>query len=780
MTARTSNTIERLAAVPSPVRPTGAASREHESMLAEVAGSIDRAIVITDPQLHVVYTNGAFTALFGFTAAEVAGRPVHEVLMGPTTDRRAVARLLRQLRREGRGEADLLTFDSRGEEIWSSAHVNAVRGPDGQVRYLVGLLADIGETQQLRSLQQLILSALADDLPITEIADRLCRRVEQLAPDVVSSLLHVDADGLLHPLGGPSLPEHYSRALDGVAIGVGIGSCGTAAALGVPVLAENIDTDLRWQPFKAAPMAAGLRACWSTPIKAKDGRVIATFAFYFRECRGPSRWHQRIVEACVHLGALAIERKEARAQIARLAYHDALTGLPNRARLRELILAALRESPDDRLALIFLDLDHFKDINDSLGHAAGDAVLVQLTQRLRAQLRPGDLLGRLSGDEFVIVLPQRDAEAAGQTAMRITAALLSPLDIGERQVAMTASMGISVYPDTARGIDALMQQADAAMYRVKQSGRSGYRFFSADMNRLADQRLAYSAALRRAIAGGALRLHYQPQVRVSDGMLCGVEALARWIDPVLGEVSPAIFIPLAEECGLIEQLGLWSLRESCRQFAEWRAEGLAIGRVSVNLSPLNFQKPGLAAAIAEILAEHGVPASALMLELTESIAMDTDPATMETMRAIRALGVGLSLDDFGTGYSSLSRLGHLPIGELKIDRSFIQAIDGDASALAIVTAMIRVGQSLGMTVLAEGVENERQRETLARLGCDMGQGFLYAAAMAPAELGGWMLAHAGRLGAMLGRVAAQAQQPRRIETWQPDAPPLERVAARWC
>lgn len=236
------------------------------------------------------------------------------------------------------------------------------------------------------------MSALADEVPITDIADRLCRRVEEIAPDVVCSLLHVDAAGLVHPLGGPSLPEDYSRALDGIAIGPDVGSCGTAAFYGEPVLAQDLDTDPRWQPYKTRPLEVGLRACWSTPIKAKDGRVIATFAFYFREPRAPSNWHRRIVDACVDLGAFAIERKEARAEIARLAYHDILTGLPNRAQLRHLITTAIDAcSTGSHVALAFLDVDHFKDVNDTLGHAAGDELLIQLAQRLREHIGPEDM-----------------------------------------------------------------------------------------------------------------------------------------------------------------------------------------------------------------------------------------------------------------------------------------------------------------------------------------------------------------------------------------------------
>ena len=543
---------------------------------------------------------------------------------------------------------------------------------------MFALLTDITETKQLRSLQQLIMSALADEIPITDIADRLCRRVEEIAPDVVSSLLHIDAGGLIHPLGGPSLPDDYSRALDGVAIGPDIGSCGSAAYFGEAVLAMDIDTDPRWQPYKTRPLEVGLRACWSTPIKAKDGRVIGTFAFYFRECRAPSRWHQRIVDACVDLGSLAIERQEARAQIARLAYYDMLTGLPNRAHLRDLISDAIQACPAGKhVALAFLDVDNFKDVNDTLGHSAGDELLVEFAQRLRAQIQPGDMLGRLGGDEFVIVLPNRDAADASLVASRITEALAMPLRIGTRQVPMSASMGISIYPDNATDIDALMQQADAAMYKAKRAGRSTYRFFSADMNRLAEQRLAHSAALRARSPTDALKLHYQPQIRTIDGAIHGVEALARWHDPVLGEVSPAKFIPLAEECGLIEQIGMWSIREACRQMAQWRKAGLDIPCVSVNLSPINFQNANLAAAVAGILADHGLPPEVLMLEITEGVIMNERAVAIETMNSLRELGVGLSLDDFGTGYSSLSRLAHLPIRELKIDRSFMRDVERD-------------------------------------------------------------------------------------------------------
>ncbi|MGX4770031.1 EAL domain-containing protein [Bradyrhizobium guangdongense] len=724
-------------------------------LLNTVSDQTNRAVIISDVEQNIVYVNSAFTTLFGYSSGEAEGRRAGDLIAGCHTDRKAIARVIERLMRGGRrGEAEVLVYDKSGQEIWVCARIDAFRDKKGRVKHFFALLEDITETKQLRSLQQLIMSALADEVPIAEIADRLCRRVEEIAPDVVCSLLHIDAAGLVHPLGGPSLPEDYSRALDGLAIGPNVGSCGTAAFYGEPVLATDLDTDPRWQPYKTMPLAIGLRACWSTPVKAKDGRVIATFAFYYRESRAPSKWHRRIVEACVDLGAFAIERKEARAEIARLAYHDILTGLPNRAQLRHLITTAIDACPTGgHVALAFLDVDHFKDVNDTLGHAAGDELLVQLAQRLREQIGPEDILGRLGGDEFVVLLPHRNAQDAERVAAGITDALAAPLRLGSKLMPMSASIGISLYPDHATDIDTLMQQADAAMYMAKQAGRSTHRMFSAEMNGLAEERLAMIAALRRAIAENALSLFYQPQVRSCDRAIHGVEALARWHDAALGDVSPAKFIPLAEECGLIEQIGLWSVREACRQMAIWRRAGLNIPSVSVNLSPLNFRNVALAARLKDILAEYALPPDALMLEITEGTFMQDGAAALETMHAIRELGVGLSVDDFGTGYSSLSRLAHLPIRELKIDRSFMRDIDKDAAALAIATAVVRVGQGLRLTVVAEGVETEGQRKMLTKLGCDVVQGFLYAPALAPVAFERWLIEHcAEQAMAMLGRL----------------------------
>jgi diguanylate cyclase (GGDEF)-like protein len=501
----------------------------------------------------------------------------------------------------------------------------------------------------------------------------------------------------------------------------------------------DIDSDPRWRSFKDAPLAAGLRACWSTPIKAKDGRVIGTFAFYYRQCRGPSRWHQTIVDACVPLAALAIEREETRCELARLAYFDALTGLPNRAHMRQLIEQAVAtRSTQSDVALMFLDVDHFKDVNDSLGHAIGDQLLVAVTQRLRQSIRPEDILSRQGSDEFVVLMPGCSAEGAARVAGCLTESLSAPLHLGGNDVMISVSVGIAMFPDNTVDIDSLLKYAGAAMSKAKADGRSTYRFFSADIDRIKEERLGFTTALRNAITQNALELHYQPQIRAEDGSLYGVEALARWNDAVLGPVSPAKFIPLAEECGLIEEMAAWSLREACRQIAAWHKAGLEVPCVSVNLSPINFENAELPAMISSILAENGLSPPMLMLEITEGAVMSEHAIAKENMEKIRAWGVGLSMDDFGTGYSSLSRLAHLPVRELKIDRSFMSDIESKTHALAIATALIRVGQSLKMTVVAEGVETEGQRRVLADLGCDVTQGFLYSPALAAPDFEIWL------------------------------------------
>ncbi len=735
---------------------------ERVAMLSLVVDKTNRAIFIADQSKRIVYVNNAFTEIFGFSPEEAVGLTPSELLDGKYTDRDVLSRIARLIDTEGSAEEELLVYDRNGQEIWISVVINAICGEDKKIKNIVALLTDITEGKKLQSLHNHILETLAKDFPILEVVDQLCRKVENIAPDVVCAVLHVDSDGIMHTLGAPNLPQHYARALNGSAIGPDVGSCGAAAFRGEAAAVTDIGTDPLWPSSRSELLAAGLRSCWSTPIKSTDGRVIGMFALYLREFRGRSLWHQRIVDACVHLGALAIEREEARRKISRLAYFDNLTSLPNRVQMQQRMNGVLAASPPgESVALMFFDLDNFKDVNDTLGHAVGDELLVNVTQRLRSRLRPADILSRQGGDEFVALLPNCDADGAAAVAGRIIEALAEPVSIAGGLIQASVSIGISIYPENAHNGEDLLKTADAAMYRAKFAGGSRYRFFSAHMNRLSEDRLSLGVALREAMQSGSLHLHYQPQVRANDGSLYGVEALARWTDLVFGEIPPSRFIPLAEECGLIEQIGVWSLRESCRQMAEWRRAGLHVPSVSVNLSAVSFQKGNLVALLDDLLAENALPPEALTLEVTESIVDSDAAAAIATMNRVRDLGIGLSMDDFGTGHSSLSRLRHLPVRELKIDRSFMRDIDRDNAAKAVATAMLRVGQSLGMTVVAEGVESEDQHRVLADLGCDVIQGFLYSPALPPAAFETWLTQHALSLSvAKLKGIAGLAGQRR--------------------
>ncbi|HXJ49980.1 MAG TPA: EAL domain-containing protein [Burkholderiales bacterium] len=422
------------------------------------------------------------------------------------------------------------------------------------------------------------------------------------------------------------------------------------------------------------------------------------------------------------------ELREANARARHLADHDALTGLPNRRLLEDRLTQALALSYRNRkqTAVMFVDLDRFKAVNDLLGHAAGDILLKEVAQRLVRQLRVGDTICRIGGDEFVVVLPElKRAADAAQVARKVLEQLSQPLMVEERELIVTPSIGIAVFPDDGRDAETLIRNSDAAMYHAKELGRANYQFFTAEMNQAASRRLALEADLRRALGRDELRVFYQPIVDARTGLVAAHEALARWQHPERGLVEPGEFIQLAEESGMILKLGEWVLRQACR----W-ATFIGVERglpVSVNLSPRQFNDPKLVHTVAAALRETGLPARLLQLEITETTAMQHTDVTLATLNRLKALGVSIAIDDFGTGYSSLSYLKRFPVDLLKIDRSFTTELPADADQCAIVSAIVALAHALELQVIAEGVENAEQREFLASCGCDFIQGHLTGA-----------------------------------------------------
>ncbi|MBS1131432.1 MAG: diguanylate cyclase/phosphodiesterase with sensor(s) [Proteobacteria bacterium] len=424
-------------------------------------------------------------------------------------------------------------------------------------------------------------------------------------------------------------------------------------------------------------------------------------------------------------------QKAAEQRIRELADYDVLTGLPNRRLLRErfeqLLAAAEREKSE--IAVIFLDLDHFKRVNDSLGHSVGDELLCEVARRLDSVVRRIDTLARLGGDEFIFAMPGFHTAAAVEVARRLVEVFSRPFEVAGHELTVTPSLGISIYPHDGRDLETLLRNADTAMYRAKEMGRNAFQFYSSEMNTTTLDRLLMESNLRRALVQNEFILHYQPLVNLETGLIIGVEALIRWLHPELGLIMPDRFIHVAEETGLINPIGDWVLCEACRQAKAWCDAGLPPICMAVNVAPVQFRQAGFVEMVAGALATSGLDASRLELELTERTVMHDADINMGTLSALHRMGVELSLDDFGTGYSSLAYLKRFPVGKLKIDRSFVNDLETDPDDWAIASTIVSMGRSLRMTVLAEGVEKVEQLALLRKMGCDMAQGYYFSRPM---------------------------------------------------
>lgn len=477
------------------------------------------------------------------------------------------------------------------------------------------------------------------------------------------------------------------------------------------------------------------------PIKLDDGAtrwILSKSNFELDEQRRPTMLTGAVIDIT--------DRKLAEDKTTYMATHDGLTGLPNRGLLESLLdhtIESARRYPS-KFAVLFIDLDRFKAINDALGHQAGDLLLIEFANRLRRCLRASDILSRISGDEFVVIATElEDEEGAAVIARKILAAAAEPMTLANQKCQVSASVGICLYPEHGEDEEQLMKHADAAMYLAKEAGKNNYQFYNAESTSQSLERMAIESELRSAMANDELSLHYQAKVDLISNKITGVEALLRWNSPKFGSVTPNVFIPIAEESGLIVPIGRWVLQEACKQNVAWQTQGLPPICVAVNLSARQFVSKELLSYIKEALDDSGMRPELLELEITESMVMHRFDKALETLGDIKKLGIRIAIDDFGTGYSSLAQLKRFPIDTLKVDRSFIREVANDSDDQAITEAIIAMGKSLSLTIIAEGVETQEQQDFLRNHRCDEMQGYFFSKPVSPTDFSVLFSKHSG-------------------------------------
>jgi diguanylate cyclase (GGDEF)-like protein/PAS domain S-box-containing protein len=697
--------------------------RRQHLRLAAQAGELERlalaaerthnAVLVTDAERRIVWANDAFSRLSGYTLAEAIGRTPGELLHGERTDAATVARL-REALDAGRGvRVELLHRTKDGREYWVDLDVQPLVDDAGRPSGFVHVETDITGLVE----ERLKMAALLAALPVGVVLKDATGTVVDCNP-AAEQVLRLPRPQLL---GHGSSDRRWRTVREDLSdYPLADQPSSRTLASGEPVRGEVMgvltpDGELRWLLVNSEPM------------RDAAGSVAGAVACF--------------VDMTEQLALHAQLRDSART--------DALTRLPNRSVVFERVEVALRrwqQPPHRHFAVLFMDFDRFKQVNDTYGHTAGDQLLRQIAQRLQGALRSADLLGRaraatgtaarIGGDEFVVLLEDLHApDDALRVAERLVEVLAKPYAVGARMLHSGASIGVVTCDRAGPDAETVLRDADTAMYEAKRAGRGRWVLFDPSMHERLERQMALEHELRRALAGDELSVAYQPVVDLHSGRTAGLEALVRWRHPTRGAISPAEFIPVAEECGLIDAVGSFVLRTACHRFAIWRDTlgEAAPQRLAVNLSRAQLKAPGLVAEVRQVLAASALPAPCLQLEVTESLAAQ-DEGVQATLRELKALGVRLALDDFGTGYSSLACLHLLPVDTVKIDRSFVSRIEGSEHHRTLIEATIRVARSLAMETVAEGIETASQSLQLYALECDKGQGYLFSPPLPETEV----------------------------------------------
>lgn len=829
----------------------------------------------TETGTEIIWVSENVERVLGYTQEEVLSPNWWPLHLYPDDRESALARQS-ILVTEGKLIHEYRFYHRDGHIVWLFDELQLIRDAEGRPYEAVGTCLDISKRKQaelVRRAQQSTLDLIVTNQPLSVILRNIASHLEMINPSMLVSILLLDKRTKCLKLGAaPSLSDDYNAAIDGLVIGEGVGSCGTAAFRGETVIVPDIDHHPYWERFLDITRKADLHACWSLPFKDENNQVLGTFAIYHRKVRDPSSEDLALIQEFAAFTALAVQKvhaadslrlaatvfesiregvvitdleprivavnqaytritgydeaqvlgknpkiiksgfhdkafyqamwsslketgywsgevwnrrkngeiypqwltisavcidscccsenkpcnyvgvftdiselKQSEAQLAQLAHYDPLTNLPNRllvqSHLQHTIERAQRHGT--LVSVLYIDLDRFKNVNDSLGHPVGDELLIKLADRMKKRVREEDMLARLGGDEFLLVLEDvHDPSDPAFVAQSLINLLTSPFVLPSgHEIFVGASIGISLFPEDARNVTELIQHADMAMYQAKKEGRNTYRYHTEALSVAANERLKMENRLRYALAAEELILHYQPLIDARTGCVIGVEALMRWQPPGEMMIPPEKFIPVAEDTGLIVPLGEWVLRTACKQARTWIDAGLPPLVMAVNLSVRQFQSENLIGMVQRILEETQLPANCLELELTESMFMEHAERAIGTLNKLKALGVHLAIDDFGTGYSSLIYLKRFPIDKLKIDQSFVRDLAHDPNDREIAATIIAMARGLKLGVLAEGIESEEQLDFLRQHDCDYYQGYLFHRPVPAIELESWLREH---------------------------------------
>ncbi len=721
--------------------------QENIQRLAAVCERSMTAIVILDKDNRTLYINNSFTRMFGYTRDEMLGGNAGRIF-GPG-EREVAARLRDTLKTDRALHLEEVAYGKDGQRFWVACSVSRIADDEGRPLFLEVVITDITDVKMNERLQHKALEAMARDLPLTEISSIICREVERIMPDTHLAVIGLDGQNRLAVLGRAGLPPECVRAITGRPVGPEAAPSGRAVALGHPVAMDEAELAGYADPaVRQIFSRAGITGCWSVPIRSGDGDTYGAVTFYKRDGAGNDHFQERLAQVVARLCAVAIEREKIRESMRRLTFFDDLTGLPNRAFLittAERMLKSARRA-GQYLAVIVISLDRANFLHESLGHRKSDLVLRRVADSLCEHWpNSSEVLGRLSGHDLAVILADRGPGQVVEAVAEIQALVARPIEIDEVTICPTASLGISVFPTDGAEVEVLLHQATLAMGQARSAGFGRFRFFVPEQDERAREALAMESALRRALGGPEIKLHFQPQINLETGKLAGAEALIRWTNPIFGYVPPDRFIALTEASGLIREISAWVLDEACRQLGRWRRQGLPVPSVSVNLSAINFGDPDFLEYLMAALQTSGLTPRDLVLELTEGVFMNPDSTVLAVIDQACQAGFRFSVDDFGTGYSCLSYLHRLPISELKLDRSFVLDFHEKDISRRISQAIMGIGQSLGLTLVAEGVETEEQLRLLKLQGWHAAQGFYFSPPLAGPDFAKWLAGAADEL-----------------------------------